>query len=495
MSFFNSFNINMPLQGVPFPGYMPLPLLQAAVNEAQNNVKAPMPLIFSGALAAIAVASQGLVDVCKPTGQRVPTSLMLLSIANSGERKSTAENVFLGPIRTFQKEQNIIYQNALSEWVARHHVWETKKKAILKSISKMTSSGVLSEEEEQRLFDHENHRPAKPKKFKLLYDDSTSEALFSGLNKSLPTAGLISSEGGGVLSGRALNDLSKQNAIWSGDSITVDRASAESYEINGARLTVSIMAQESAFKDYMDRRGEVSRGSGLWARFLVCNPRSTQGTRFIENGTMSWEYRDKFSARLVEILQKNIALLENPGREKQVIYFSSEASGRWLEIFNAIESEIRQDGYFSGAGDHASKLADNIARVAALFHFFEGGGGDISISTLNSAVDVCHWYSDEFIKLFMPQPVEQVDAFELNSWLQNYRVGKGRYIRKNHIRQYSLNKLRGDDRLGRALEVLRLQGVISFMKIGKTVYVDLMPSLPPDGYAQLVIMQPNKSLL
>ena len=181
----------------------------------------------------------------------------------------------------------------------------------------MTSSGVLSEEEEQRLFDHENHRPAKPKKFKLLYDDSTSEALFSGLNKSLPTAGLISSEGGGVLSGRALNDLSKQNAIWSGDSITVDRASAESYEINGARLTVSIMAQESAFKDYMDRRGEVSRGSGLWARFLVCNPRSTQGTRFIENGTMSWEYRDKFSARLVEILQKNIALLENPDREKQ----------------------------------------------------------------------------------------------------------------------------------------------------------------------------------
>ena len=81
-----------------FPNYMPLPLLSAAVDEAQNNIKAPRPLIFSTALAAIAVAIQGLFDVRKPNGQRVPLSLMLLTIANSGERKSTVENVFLGAI-------------------------------------------------------------------------------------------------------------------------------------------------------------------------------------------------------------------------------------------------------------------------------------------------------------------------------------------------------------------------------------------------------------
>jgi len=32
---------------------MPLPLLSAAVDEAQNNIKAPRPLIFSTALAQL----------------------------------------------------------------------------------------------------------------------------------------------------------------------------------------------------------------------------------------------------------------------------------------------------------------------------------------------------------------------------------------------------------------------------------------------------------
>lgn len=41
----------------------------------------------------------------------------------------------------------------------------------------------------------------------MLYDDSTSEALFCGLYENLSTAGIISSEGG--LKGRAFNDLPK----------------------------------------------------------------------------------------------------------------------------------------------------------------------------------------------------------------------------------------------------------------------------------------------
>ena len=72
--------------------------------------------------------------------------------------------------------------------------------------------------------------PAKPKEFKVLYEDSTSEALFHGMYENLSTAGLISSEGAGVLEGRAFNDLSKQNAIWSGDSITIDRKPGDRLE-------------------------------------------------------------------------------------------------------------------------------------------------------------------------------------------------------------------------------------------------------------------------
>jgi hypothetical protein len=471
---------SLPVRGGNFPHYIPLPLLQAVVDEAENNIMAPRPLILMGALTAVSLVLQGLFDVCKPSGQCVPTSIMLLAVANSGERKSTAENIFLNPIRLFQKQQKIIFQEKLMQWQAQFDVWDSRRRSILRCITNDAAREQSSDDDEQLLLIHERRKPVRPKEFKMLYEDATSEALFHGLYQNLPTAGLTSSEGGGVLGGRAFNDLSKMNAIWSGDTITIDRKSSASFELADARLAVSIMAQESAVSEYMERRGEKSRGSGLWGRFLVFHPVSTQGSRINRGHIQSWGCRDKFAERLTEFLKQNIALLNDAGFERTAIKFTPEASERWLFVSNAIEGEIRTGGRFYGAGDHASKLADNIARVAALFHSLEGFEGDIKMATLNVAIDVCFWCSDEFIKLFMPPPQEQVDALELNFWIARYRDSGRRYIRKNYILQYGPNKFRVSARLNAALFHLDLQRVISIWRIGRFTYIDLFPHLPVD---------------
>lgn len=464
----------LPPCGSPFPRCAPLPLLGAAIDETQNNIQAPLPLILFSALTAISVSIQGLFDVRKPSGQCVPVSLMLLTIANSGERKSTAENIFLAPVREVQEEYGVTYQSKTNEWETKCKIWEVKNKAILRSMGKLLLSGKCAQESELLLHEHGDSKPPKPKQFKILYDDSTPEALFLGLHQNLPTAGLISSEGGGVLNGRALNDLPKQNSIWSGDSITVDRRTAESYELNGARLTVSIMAQESAFKDYIKRLGEKSRGSGLWARYLVCYPMSTQGSRLIKNGTTSWEHCSAFSDRLKVIVRQNAALLDSTvNQQRQTVQFSPEASERWLDIFNAIESGINKGGRFEGFGDHASKLVDNISRVAALFHLFEGFDGDVSLQTLEFAVEFCLWCSDEFKRIFATPKQEEIDAVELNNWLDRYRSKGFDWVFKNDVRQRCPNKLREKDRLNRALSVLRDQGKINFSKSGRAQYIEL----------------------
>ncbi|UUJ40040.1 DUF3987 domain-containing protein [Pseudomonas extremaustralis] len=476
-----NFNINSGYQSsmdaFPQAVHMPLPLLQASVDEAQNNIMAPRPLILMSALTAIAVVLQGLIDVRKPNGQIVPTSLMLLAIANSGERKSTVENVFLGPIRDFQQQQSSIYQKQVQQWRVRHDIWKAHGKDLFKDITKKARQGQPSHNDEQQLLAHQEKEPLQPKECKLLYEDSTSEALFLGLHQNLPTAGLTSSEGGGVLGGRALNDLSKMNAIWSGDPITVDRKTAESFVLNEARLTVSIMAQESAVSGYMARRGEMSRGSGLWARFLVCYPTSTQGYRVPHNCTQSWEHRGNFVERLTELLQQNAMLLQEAKHKKQVIAFTSEASDRWHQVVNAIEMEIRPGCQLEGAGDHASKLADNIARVAALFHSFEKFEGDISLSTLNAAIGFCESCSNDFFKLFMPPPQEQLDACELDHWLNHFRNPYNHLVRKNYIRQHCPNKLREKNRLDRALDVLCSKGLVSWVFNGRVTFVNVLPQL------------------
>ncbi|MDY7566651.1 YfjI family protein [Pseudomonas sp. RTC3] len=459
--------------GEPFPSFACFPILKAAIDEAENNIQAPRSLIFFGALATIAIGVQGLFDVRKPNGQCVPTSLMLLSIADSGERKSTAENNFFGAIRDFQKRKGLEYQSELKEWESNSKIWDVKYKVRLKEIAKLTRDEECSEDAERRLIEHGKARPSKPKQLKILYEDSTSEALFLGIHQNFPSAGLVSSEGGGVLNGRALTDLSKHNAIWSGDSITVDRKTAESYEVVGARLTVSIMSQRSAFDEYIKRAGEKSRGSGLWARFLVCNPRSTQGTRFLKNETVSWGCRNKFSARLAEFLELSSDLLEVSCRKRKIISFSPEAGEMWLDVYNAIESNIKVEGRFHQMGDHASKLADNIARVAALLHCFEGFGGSVSCDTLKFAVDFCLWCSDEFYYLFLPKTEEELDAMALEEWLLLDRERSDCRLSRNRILQYGPNKLRGKKRLDKALERLHMQNRVRFFSGNGTQYVEL----------------------
>ena len=132
MNLFNNVSGWLPVPGGAFPRSMALPVILAAIDEAERNIKAPRALVFSSALTAIATAAQGSIDVCKPNGQVVPASLMLLTVANSGERKSTAENVFMRGVRRFQEEMDVIYQTELSDWSARQAIWEVRRKDILK---------------------------------------------------------------------------------------------------------------------------------------------------------------------------------------------------------------------------------------------------------------------------------------------------------------------------------------------------------------------------
>lgn len=483
------------LPQLPAPGQSPqllmsCPRLQAATDEAQNNTQAPYALVLMSALSAISVVVQGLVDVRKPNGQVGPTSLMVCVMANSGERKTTVEDVFMQAIRDYQDVQDRVYQAALEEWNVLHAAWEAKKQAILSNIKKKAIKGGDITKEEQLLLDLERSRPAKPKKEQFLYDDTTPEALYFGMHQNIPTAAMIQSEGGLITNGRAFKERERLSALWSGSPISVERKSVESFRLENARLTVSIMLQESAMHLYMKRDGEQARGSGLLARFLTCYPASTQGTRFLRSGAQSWEHCDKFAERLTELLQLNTQLVGEGSvmSKRREVQCAPEASEYWQWMYNETEAEIRPGGRFDKAGDHASKLAENILRVAVLLHTFEGFEGDISLETLKAAASICFYCSDEFMRLFVPPPQEQMDAEKLLNWLLGFLNRGYRYIPKNYALQRFAG-VRTVDRLNRALDVLSVRGVIAPHSHGRMVLIDMKPHLPTDSLAALSAVQ------
>jgi putative DNA primase/helicase len=74
------------------------------VEEVASFVKAPLPLVASSALAALSLAAQAHIDIKRAEKLHGPVSLDLLTIADSGERKSTCDGFFSSAIRQYQQE-------------------------------------------------------------------------------------------------------------------------------------------------------------------------------------------------------------------------------------------------------------------------------------------------------------------------------------------------------------------------------------------------------
>jgi hypothetical protein len=453
-------------------------LINSVVDELEREIKAPRALIFSAVLATVSLVLQGRIDVRKPKGGISPCSLMLLCIADSGERKTAIDKIVLGTIKALQGKMDSEYKTTHTKWQASLKLWEINQKSIQRNIEKLAKSGQPTDEQEERYLQGYELKPERPRRFKILYEDVTSEALLYGLYQDISTAGIITSEGGGVLNGPALNDLSKQNSLWSGDTVHVNRITRESFTIEDARLTVSMMVQESMFKKYMKTNGEQSRGSGLLARFLVCRPESTRGRRFIDAGKASSEHTERFNSRVASLLDENISNLKLGARERQVLMFSDEAESRWIDVFNFIEKEMAAGGFWADTKDHASKLADNIARLAALFHCFEnvGDGDAISLLALELAISVGFWYSAEFVKIFDKNGQLETDANELLRWLDRKVLDGDTYIRKNYVLQHGPSRLRKKSCLEDVLDYLKCKGGVSIEYFDSVCYINTRPS-------------------
>jgi hypothetical protein len=109
-------------------------LLGKTINETHFITKAAYPLIVSTALAAISTALQGHIDVELPTGKICPISLNLLTCADSGERKSTVENLLMEGIKNYQKKREQSCRKQLIEYDILRELHDVKSKSLKKRL-------------------------------------------------------------------------------------------------------------------------------------------------------------------------------------------------------------------------------------------------------------------------------------------------------------------------------------------------------------------------
>lgn len=469
----------------PYPlDALPL-IMQDAVGEVRDYTQAPLAMVACAALSALSLAAQGLYDVKRDEGLTGPTGLFVLAIAESGERKSTLDSHFMKPIHVYEATCAEDAKPAIKQFNTDMQAWEATNKGLLGKLENAARSAESkpTDKIKAELDQHHERKPEAPTVPRLIYGDTTTEALTSGLGKTWPSAGVVSSEGGVVFGGHGMKadnqmgSLGMLNALWDGNPIPIDRRTSQSFAVRGARLTVAIQVQPATFEAFM-KAAQLARGSGFIARFLVAYPESTQGTRMYRRPPAQWPKRDAFCASLSDLLNTPAAIVDG-ALQPTMLALTEAAMDVWVEFYNRIERQLGNGGAFSDVKDVASKTADNAARIAALFRIAEGGHGDIQADQMRGAVRVAEWHLCESQRVLAatcctPRDREEM---ELLDWLVTRMKEAGTLeISMTDVSQLGPNKFRKKPARQPVVDRLVAQGYAR-VTIGKPQMVTVNPKL------------------
>jgi putative DNA primase/helicase len=457
--------------------------IRAAVQEVAGFVKAPIAMVASSALTALSLAAQAQTDVKRADKLDGPVGLFLLTVADSGERKSTCDRLFSQAIKDFEQAQVEAFKPVLKDYKAEMDAWDAKRQGIKDKIRQLAKESKPTHIYESALCDLEHAKPEKPKVPRLLYADATPEALAYGLAKNWPSGGVVSAEAGivfgshGMGKDSVMRNLGLLNQLWDGTSLTIDRRTSESFTVRGARLTIALQVQGPTLKEFFAKSGALARGIGFLARFLLSCPESTQGSRPYTESPTEWPHLAAFNQRIAELLSRPVPIDADGALVPPLMRFSPEAKVRWVEYHDAIESELSSAGEYYEIRDVASKSADNAARLAAHFQIFDSPVHVISEEAFISASMIAAWHLGEARRFFEEQSltIAQSDSAQLDKWLISYcNKNQTNLVIKNFARQRS--PIRDSNRLNTAIAELVRLGRVQLMTSGnhKTIQVNPM---------------------
>lgn len=459
-------------------------IIRVAVEEVAGFVKAPLPMVVSSALGALSLACHAHVDVKRAERLTGPTSLFLLTLGDSGERKSTCDGFFLKAIKDYQEQQAEAMKPEIERHEAELDAWTAEREGLLLKIKEAGKNQKPTSDLRAILAQLHHRKPEAPRVPHLLLGDETPENLAWRLAKQWPSAGVISSEAGQILGAHGMGkdsvmrNLGLLNVLWDGGTHSVGRRTSESFTVKGARLTVALQIQEPTLRSFFDKSGALARGSGFLARFLVARPESTQGYRPFSDAPANWPHLATFHRRLAEILNQPAPIGEDGALTPQMLALTPAAKAAWVAYHDAIEVELRSGGDLYDVRDVASKSADNAVRLAALFHVFEHDVGAVGPEAFEGASRIAAWHLNESRRFFgeLALPAELADAVRLDAWLiEHCQRAHTHMAGKNHVRQHG--PLRDGARLDAAIKELADLDRVQVRKDGKKTTIHLNPAL------------------
>lgn len=397
--------------------------LRSAVEAVQGMTQAPVAIPAASALAVASLLVQGFANVDTLGGLR-PLSLYFLTIARSGERKSSCDAPFMSALRDHERQQAHARDERHAKWLNEHALWKGERDKLIGSAKKFP---VTDKHFAKTALDALGPEPGAPPRVERTVSEPTLEGLTRLYATGLPSLGIFSDEGGQFLGGHGMNSENRQktqtglNDLWHGNPIRRTRAGDGQVTLFGRRLAMHLMAQPLVARRFTEDR--IAIESGFLPRFLVCEPPSTIGKRFHANSR-----GDSGALREFQLAQQRILNTPMPMDEgtreltPRNLPLSPEAHAHLVFFSDAIEGEQIPGGKFAQVTGYASKAAEQAARIAGVLALWRDlNAPQVTVGDMEDGCALAWYYLNEAVRLHNAASIsEEIDRAEaLRIWLRD----------------------------------------------------------------------------
>jgi hypothetical protein len=374
------------------------PVLGPVAKRIHEIVKAPDSVCGQSLLAVASLLAQPYANV-EIDGREYPISLFVLTIAESGDRKSAVDAIVLKPIRDYEKmldksciEEKRIYKNKLD-------AWKKQRDLIMRSSE--------PEELEQKL-NQMSPEPSRPLEPFLLLEEPSYEGLVKLYAIGQPSIGLFSDEGGRMFGGYSMGkeNLLKTacglSSLWDGKPITRIRGGDQNLLLHGRRFCSHLMMQEVVLGNIL--KNELLQGQGLLARCLIAAPVSNAGNRCYNPVDVSQDpLIQGFYAHVSALLDQPFPLANSDiGNElaPRALPLSFEAKNSWVLFHDEIDRSLKPDGALYSIRRMANKAAEQALRISGILTLMENFEAcSIPSGAMERAIALTRYYLDEALRI------------------------------------------------------------------------------------------------
>jgi len=163
-----------------------------------------------------------------------------------------------------------------------------------------------------------------------------------------------------------------------------------------------------------------------------------------------------------------------------MLTLSPDAKQAWIDFHDAVEAMLGTGGELYDLRDVGSKAADNLVRLATLFHVFEGDIGPIDAARVESAVQIITWHLLEAQRFLgeLAMPPELANPIRLEAWLIDWcrREGTDKVPTKA-VQQFGPGGLRDKATIDATVKELAELGRARLVKDGRKKLIQLHPDL------------------